>query len=344
MPILEQISPIFFIFAGLTIAVIALVFYFTRKLLALSGLHFILIILGLIVGLIISSLIRAALPTIPFLGDFQPWFEIILTILITAATIALFLFRIRQIRYALHNARDFIASIMERLPQMPRRITPSSPASSETDQHAVALDTSAIIDGRIAAVVACGFLFVDRILIPDFILEELQHIADAKEHLRRTKGRIGLEVLTKLKRERGVRVEIVTTVDQRSEVRGQSSEPLALSSEPVDKRLIAFVKEHHVPLVTTDYNLNRIASLQGITVLNVNDLATALKPLYSPGDVIDIHLVHAGNARTQAVGYLDDGTMVVVEEASSHIGEDIRCRVKRIVQTKTGRIVFAELL
>jgi uncharacterized protein YacL len=195
---------------------------------------------------------------------------------------------------------------------------------SEDEQALV--DTSAIIDGRIADVARAGFLPA-TLLIPRFVLDELRHIADSPDSMRRTRGRRGLEVLNRLRNEIHHPVEVLD-VDVRD-------------IPEVDAKLVRLAENLRVPIVTTDYNLNRVAEIQGVRVLNVNDLAQALKPVALPGEVMDVRVVQQGKEPGQGVGFLDDGTMVVVENGDRLIGQDVLVTVSRMLQTSAGRIIFA---
>ncbi len=191
------------------------------------------------------------------------------------------------------------------------------------------IDTSAIIDGRLLGVVKTGFLEGD-LIIPRFVVDELQRIADAKDPLRRAKGRRGLDLLKELQGLKGVRVVMIP-----DEVPG---------IRQVDHKLIAVAKRRRGKLVTVDYNLNKAAQVQGVTVLNLNALAQELRPQYIPGDRMKILVQRPGKEAGQGVGYLKDGTMVVVEEGENLIGETIEAEVVTVLQTDAGRIIFVRPL
>ena len=191
------------------------------------------------------------------------------------------------------------------------------------------LDTSAIIDGRIADVAEKGFL-QGTILVPSFILDELRHIADSSDSLRRARGRRGLEVLNRLRKESDVPIQVLDIPhDHRNGME-------------VDARLVEVAKEMHGSIVTTDYNLNRVAQIHGVLVLNVNELASSLKPVVLPGEEMRIKVVQEGKEPGQGVGFLDDGTMVVVEGGNRHLNKDIEVSVTRMLQTAAGSIIFAQ--
>lgn len=202
-------------------------------------------------------------------------------------------------------------------------------ATSEAEEQCkpmVLLDTSVIIDGRIADICRTGFI-QGELIVPLFVLNELQHVADSADTLRRNRGRRGLEILRQLQDESPVPVRL-TDAD-------------APSVREVDDKLIALAKEMGGAILTNDYNLNRVAELQAVTVLNVNELANAVKTVLLPGESFMIHVLQAGKEQNQGVGYLDDGTMVVVEEGSRFIGQTIDVTVSKILQTAAGRMIFA---
>jgi len=196
----------------------------------------------------------------------------------------------------------------------------------EQCKPAVLLDTSVIIDGRIADICRTGFI-QGELVVPLFVLNELQHVADSADTLRRNRGRRGLEILRQLQDESPVPVRL-TDAD-------------APAVREVDDKLIALAKEMGGSILTNDYNLNRVAELQAVTVLNVNELANAVKTVLLPGESFTIHVLQAGKEHNQGVGYLDDGTMVVVEEGSRFIGDTIDVTVSKILQTAAGRMIFA---
>jgi len=189
------------------------------------------------------------------------------------------------------------------------------------------LDTSVIIDGRIGDLLSTGFID-GKILVPEFVLVELQNIADSSNSLRRRKGRRGLEILRRLMDEDGVDLCVV-------------SQDYPTIRE-VDRKLIRLAKDEDAALVTTDYNLNRVAQVEGVDILNVNELANAVKPRFIPGEAISVEVIDRGEEINQGVGYLDDGTMVVVENGRRHIGRTIKATVKTTLQTDAGRMLFVE--
>jgi uncharacterized protein YacL len=190
------------------------------------------------------------------------------------------------------------------------------------------IDTSVIIDGRIADIAATR-LFDSPLIVPRFVLNELQLIADSSDKLKRTRGRRGLDILNKLQSSSYADVQIDDTPPPGLDAHAE-----------VDHKLIAFSKNCDGRLLTNDYNLNKVAQLRGVDVININDLANALKAVILPGELMTIRILRPGEESTQGVGYLDDGTMVVVENARTHIGENVEITVTSAYQTSAGRMIF----
>jgi uncharacterized protein YacL len=190
----------------------------------------------------------------------------------------------------------------------------------------ILLDTSVIIDGRIADIAHTGFLW-GMLLIPRFVLNELQYIADSADNLRRQRGRRGLDVIAQMQKDATVPVR-VSDID----VEG---------SRQVDDKLIILARQLRAPILTTDYNLNRVAELQGVTILNINELANSVKAVYLPGEELMVKIMQEGREHGQGVGYLEDGTMVVVENGLDFEGEEIAVEVTKVLQTAAGRMIFA---
>jgi uncharacterized protein YacL len=197
-----------------------------------------------------------------------------------------------------------------------------------SDDRVVLLDTSVIIDGRIADISQTGF--IERtLLVPRFILDELQYIADSSDALRRKRGRRGLDILNRLQQDSVVPIR-VTDMDV-EEVRD------------ADGKLVQLAKNLHCPIITNDYNLNRVAQLQGIRVLNINELANAVKTAVLHGESLKVRIIQEGTEPNQGVGYLDDGTMVVVEDGRRYIDHNLDVTVTKVLQTAQGRMIFAQL-
>ncbi|MFC7322282.1 PIN/TRAM domain-containing protein [Halobacillus campisalis] len=188
------------------------------------------------------------------------------------------------------------------------------------------LDTSVIIDGRIADICETHFL-EGTIVIPQFVLEELQHIADSSDGLKRNRGRRGLDILNRLQKDLPVKVEIYD---------GDFEEV-----QEVDSKLVKLAKLMNGIVVTNDFNLNKVCEFQNVQVLNINDLANAVKPVVLPGEEMSIQVIKDGKEQRQGIGYLDDGTMIVVEEGKDYIGKTIEVIVTSVLQTSAGRMIFA---
>lgn len=188
------------------------------------------------------------------------------------------------------------------------------------------MDTSVLIDGRIYDIVKSKFID-GRLAIPEFVIQEMQFIADSQDMLKRSKGRRGLDILNKMQNEFPNVIEII-------------QEDVTTNSRAVDEKLVALAKKNNARLLTTDYNLNKVAQIHGIEVLNINDLANALKPIVMPGETMNLHVIKEGKDSAQGVGYLPDGTMVIVEDGHDCIGKTIDVVVTSMLQTAAGRLVF----
>lgn len=209
----------------------------------------------------------------------------------------------------------------------PRFGREKSKPEAKNPLHPKILDTSVIIDGRIADIVKAGFV-EGTLIIPNFVLEELRHIADSSDLLKRNRGRRGLDILNKIRKEFGVMVQIYE----------QDFDDIA----EVDSKLVKLAQLIEGIVVTNDFNLNKVAELQGVPVLNINELANAVKPVVLPGEEMVVHVVKDGKEVGQGVAYLDDGTMIVVEGGRKHMGQIISVLVTSVLQTSAGRMIFAK--
>jgi uncharacterized protein YacL len=197
--------------------------------------------------------------------------------------------------------------------------------------HPILLDTSILIDGRITDIAATG-IFEGQLIVPRFVLDELQLVADSGDKLKRNRGRRGLDILTKLRSL--ARTEVIIydhSVHSETEVDG------------VDQKLLALAKQLNARVLTTDFNLNKVAQLRGVDVININDLTHALKPVVLPGEKMNVRLMKGGEEPGQGVGYLDDGTMVVVEQGRGHLNEEVEFTVTSALQTSAGRMIFGRM-
>ena len=202
-------------------------------------------------------------------------------------------------------------------------------AINPQQQQRYLVDTSAIIDGRIANVAQTGFL-EGSLLVPRFVLNELQTLADSADDLRRGKGRRGLEILNTMQKDAAPPVEVLDV-----DVDGTTQ---------VDDKLVILARQYRCPIITNDYNLGRVADLQGVKILNLNQLADAVRPPVVPGQNIEVVIRDVGREREQGISFLEDGTMIVVEDARRLVGQQVGATVTRVFQTQTGRIVFAHLV
>ena len=272
--------------------------------------HIILVIWGLIVGLIAGALISSPMSRLPgVLGIYGPM-------------LCVFLFCGFSVAVNLQRIDEF--SILA------NRLTNGKLLASEivgSREKKILLDTSVIIDGRIADIARTGFL-PGTLIIPRFILQELQYIADSEDSLRRQRGRRGLEILASLQKEDNVIVKI-----ENFEVE---------NVKEVDSKLVVLAKQLNCQILTNDYNLNKVADLQGISILNVNDLANAVKSVLLPGEALVINVIQEGKEQNQGVGYMEDGTMVVVENGRCYLNHEVSVVVTKVLQTAAGRMIFAK--
>jgi uncharacterized protein YacL len=267
---------------------------------------------GLIVGLTAATLLSFPLGMLP--RPFSQLFPILGAALLCWVSISIFVMR----------QRDIFSLFRGRLPN--RMAAEGSGATNEG--RSVLLDTSVIIDGRIADIARTGFIS-GTILVPRFVLHELQHIADSAEPLRRNRGRRGLEVLNDLQKDAPTPVRF-TDMD-------------AAGVREVDDKLVVLAKQLNCAIITNDYNLNHVAQLQGVSVLNINELANAVKAVLLPGERLEVKIIQPGKEAGQGIGYLDDGTMIVVDDGYRHVSEKVSAVVTKIFQTTAGRMIFAKL-
>jgi uncharacterized protein YacL len=309
-----DVRPIYgyFAFFGVMLLAIAavLVDWLTprKRIQTISALYF-----GIIVGVVLSSLIRDALEPsmLLIMGDSAR--------LGVSALLMIFICYI-CVTTLLQTKDDF------------RFIIPYMEFSKEVKgARPLVLDTSVVIDGRIADVAETRV--IDQpLVVPRFVLQELQGIADSSDKLRRNRGRRGLDILNRLQKSPGVEVKI-----------DDAEIPELTGIREVDQKLVVLAKHLGGKVVTNDYNLNKIARLQGVDVINLNDLANALKPIVLPGESLMVKLIKRGEEPGQGVGYLDDGTMVVTEQGAYHLGETVRLTVTSVLQTSAGRMIFGRI-
>lgn len=271
-------------------------------------------LVGLLAGLIVAALLAFPLSFLPSpFGDILPFIAVL-----AFGYVGVMVFVMRQ--------NDIFGGLRTRFsshPQAPVQIEPEAKA-----ERVILLDTSVIIDGRIADVARTGFL-MGSLLIPRFVLNELQYIADSPDSLRRQRGRRGMEVLSTLQKDATLPVKI-SDID----VDGVRE---------VDEKLVVLARQMDAPILTNDYNLNRVAELQGVKVLNVNELSNAVKSVLLPGETLVVDIIQEGREAGQGVAYLDDGTMVVVEDGRDRLNQRVPVMVTKILQTNAGRMIFARL-
>jgi uncharacterized protein YacL len=264
---------------------------------------------GLSTGLVIAALLAFPISLLPSpLGEVFPFIGVLLFGYIG---VAVFVSRKNDI-FSIFGGRAF--SLTDR------------GGKTRDKERVILVDTSVIIDGRIADIAQTGFL-VGELLIPRFVLDELQHIADSADGLRRQRGRRGMEILADLQESNTIPVRI-SDID----VEG---------TREVDSKLVILARQLSCPILTNDYNLNRVAEIQGVPVLNINELANSVKAVLLPGESVEVKIIQEGKERGQGVGYLSDGTMVVVEDGKDHMNEDINSIVTKVLQTAAGRMIFA---
>lgn len=275
-----------------------------------------------IIGLLIGSLAYLPLSSLP--GLYGTWIPVVFYIISIIASIWLFLARKKTIEQTFETARKFVDTIIHIRPQMPQIIQNIRKEKGSE----IVVDTSVLIDGRIADIAKTGFIPGD-LIVPRIILSELQNIADSDEPMRRAKGRRGLDVISEIKKETKVRVETV------------SDDPK--EHEKVDAKLVHIAKARGADILTTDYNLNKVAKIEGVRVLNINELSQALRPVIIPGEEMEVKIVQAGKEQNQGVAYLPDGTMIVVEKGDRLVGKTIMVIIKRVLQTAAGKMFFATI-
>ncbi|MDY0407309.1 PIN/TRAM domain-containing protein [Virgibacillus sp. 179-BFC.A HS] len=274
--------------------------------------------IGLIIGLVIAYLINITLQDIRIqvISQVLPLFIMIL--------LGYFGFQV-----GFRRREEFVALLNRKEREKKRSTSEQQEPEQETANapKPKILDTSVIIDGRIADICQTSFL-EGTIVIPQFVLGELQHIADSSDALKRNRGRRGLDVLNKIQKELPIKVEIYE---------GDFED-----IPEVDSKLIKLAKVINGIVVTNDFNLNKVCDLQGVSVLNINDLANAVKPVVLPGEELVVQVIKDGKEQNQGIAYLDDGTMIVVEEGRHYIGKSIEVLITSVLQTSAGRMIFAK--
>jgi len=270
---------------------------------------FVAAIVGLVIALLLSVLLTFPLSMLPGL-----WGKI------TPIAVSLFLCLV-IIPITLAQRRELFRMFGITLPEGTKGIGRLVPRNGQ-----LIVDTSTLIDGRIADIGQAGFI-PGSLIIPRFVLDELHHIADSYDAMRRNRGRRGLEILTKLQQEPDIPIEI-SDID-------------AKDVTDVDSKLVKLAKALGCAIITNDFNLNQVAKIQGIRVLNVNELANAVRPVVLPGEEMEVRIIQEGKEFGQGLGFLDDGTMIVVEDGLRYLNNNIEVVVTRVLQTAAGRMIFA---
>ena len=266
-------------------------------------------VMGLIVGLIVAALVAFPLSLLP--SPFSQILPFLGVVLFSYLSVAVFITRQNDILNLLGS----------------RFATPNADSTSTSNEGlCVLLETSVIIDGRIADIAHTGFIS-GPMLVPSFVLNELQHIADSSDSLRRQRGRRGLDILNRLQKDPNISFRVVDL-----DVEGVRE---------VDDKLVVLAKQLRCHVLTNDFNLNRVAELQGVLVLNINELANAVKTVFLPGETLQVSVIQEGKEVGQGVGYLDDGTMVVIENGKEYIDTMLPVTVTKVLQTAAGRMIFA---
>jgi uncharacterized protein YacL len=301
-PAAQQFAIIFVCLGGAVAVVLLDILVRPKRLETMTAIYF-----GLVVGLFLTYIAQLALT--PFLPD-KPqvvhWIQVILGAILCYACISLLIQTKNDFRFIIPYV-EFSKEVKGRRPYV--------------------LDTSVVIDGRIADVVETEVIDA-QLVMPRFVIAELQGIADSADKLRRSRGRRGLDILNRLRSNDRVDLQIF------------DSELPEFGGQPVDMKLVLLAKHLSGKVMTNDYNLNKVAKLHGVGVINLNDLSNALKPVYLPGESTDVRIVKPGEEPGQGVGYLDDGTMVVVEGGREHVNQLVHVAVTSVLQTSAGRMVF----
>lgn len=266
-------------------------------------------VIGVIIGLIIANLLGVSFSALPFVGDYIP--------MITSVIFGYLGWSVGT------KKRDEILSLINIFKFGKDK---QAKTFTKTSGYKI-LDTSVIIDGRISDICKTGFV-EGTLLIPNFVLEELRHIADSSDVLKRNRGRRGLDILNKIRKELDIKVQIYEQdIDDVVEV---------------DSKLVRLAQMLNGQVITNDYNLNKVAELQGVKVLNINELANAVKPIVLPGEEMVVQVIKDGKESGQGIAYLDDGTMIVVENGRKYINQTIHVMVTSVLQTAAGRMIFAK--
>ncbi|MCX6807135.1 MAG: hypothetical protein NT135_03420 [Candidatus Berkelbacteria bacterium] len=284
-----------------------------RRLLKFQSSYVIIGLVGLLIGLVLGDLLGSPLSQLA--RPWGLWVPIIVRIAVAAALLD----------FALSQAHSWTNFFGRLFSIVARRFEEEDP-NQRLKEAEIIVDTSAFIDGRIEQLAETRFI-LGKLIIPRFVLDEMQKISDLGDDLKRARGRRGLDVISRLSKNPHIKTEIIET---------------DFKERQADKKLVKLAKVRHAQLLTSDYNLNRVAEISGIEVLNINELANALKPIVLPGEMLKVKVVAAGKEKGQGVGYLPDGTMIVVEDGEKFVGKEIDSSVERIYQTVAGKMIFVK--
>jgi uncharacterized protein YacL len=293
----------------------AIIFELIERIAKLSMRNFFIVLSGALVGLLMGALITLPISELP--GNFGQWLPLILTLILVFGFVTFFWQQKKAVNAWLDTINRYLALFKN--------------IGGNVIHHTgeAVIDTSVLIDGRIFDIAKTGFLQY-KLIIPRFILGELQAIADSDDSDRRAKGRRGLDVVDKLRKMKDLKVEISA-----DEVHGVSA---------VDAKLVSLAKKKNYSLLTTDYNLNKLAKAENISVLNINELSQSLRPVILPGEEIELKIVHIGKEKNQGVGYLPDGTMIVVEKGDQNLNKTVNVKITRVLQTAAGKMFFSKII
>lgn len=304
-----------YVFIAIALVAMAIIFELIERVAKLSMRSFFIVLSGAFVGLVMGALLTFPLSKTP--GNLGEWLPLVCTAFLVFGFVTFFWQQKEAVNKWFDATNKFFAIFKN-----------SSNQLHHNSSEAI-VDTSVLIDGRILDIAKSGF-WQYKIIIPRFILAELQTIADSTDSDRRAKGRRGLDVIETLRKTKGIKVEIASTD--------------VLSIKEVDAKLVAITKKQDCYLLTTDYNLNKVAKAEGLKVLNINELAQGLRPVILPGEELEINIVHLGKEKTQGVGYLPDGTMIVVEKGGQMIDKKVKVKITRTLQTAAGKMFFSKIV
>lgn len=297
------------VIAVIAVVVIGLIFGAT-KIRQLSFLNLIVFVIATLIGLSLGALLGGLLGQLP--APYGSILPLAVALVITIISISVFLSKVEL--------------LLQALPFL-RHLSHDRPVSNKVNKQTTTLvDTSVIIDGRISDIAKAGFV-PGKLLVPRFVLAELQNIADSDDAMRRGRGRRGLEILNEMRQVDNLETDIID--DDMPDIK------------EVDAKLVHIAKKLGAQILTTDYNLNRVAQIEGVRVLNINELSNAIRPVVLPGEEMVVRIVQAGKERGQGVGYLADGTMIVVDNGDKMIGQEVTTEVTRVFQTVAGKMIFA---